>query len=255
METLVHDGDQLADARQRQARHAAATSGVRAIAPLVVGLAPLALTVGAAAARADLPVLVGWASSALLYGASGQLTWIEMLGGGGPAALAVIATVIVNLQMLLYGAAMRTYWASESRGWRVAAAQLLVSPVFAVATSHHPVEPDRQLRSRFYMGAALTLWIAWLAMTGIGYALGGLPSVPVLALLTPLVMLTLALRAVVDSATMAALIVAAVLAVVGTGLPYDLGSVGAGIAGVITGITIDSRTRGQHQAPPQEPGT
>ena len=92
-------------------------------------------------------------------------------------------------------------------------------------------------------------------MTGIGYALGGLPSVPVLALLTPLVMLTLALRAVVDSATMAALIVAAVLAVVGTGLPYDLGSVGAGIAGVITGITVDSRTRGQHQAHPQETGT
>ena len=240
---------------QRQARRAAATSGVRAIAPLVVGLAPLALTVGATAARADLPPLVGWASSALLYGASGQLTWMEVLGGGGPAALAVIATVIVNLQMLLYGAAMRTYWASESRGWRVAAAQLLVSPVFAVATSHHPAEPDRQLRSRFYMAAAMTLWLAWLAMTGIGYALGGLPSVPVLALLTPLVMLTLALRAVVDSATMAALIVAAVLAVVGTGLPYDLGSVGAGIAGVITGITVDSRARGHHQAPPQETGT
>ena len=93
------------------------------------------------------------------------------------------------------------------------------------------------------MAAGVTLWIAWLGLTGLGYALGGLPSVPVLALLTPLVLLSLALRAVIDAATMAALIVAVGLAVVGTGLPFDLGSVGAGIAGVITGMAIDGRRR------------
>jgi predicted branched-subunit amino acid permease len=252
MQVLVHDRDQLIDVGPRQARRDASISGVRAIAPLVVGLAPLALTVGATAARADLPALVGWASSAFLYGASGQLTWIEVLHGGGPAALAVMATVLVNLQMLLYGTAMRTYWVSESRWWRVAAAQLLVGPVFAVATRHHRTEPDREVRRRFYMAAGLTLWTAWLGMTGIGYAVGGLPSVPVLALVTPLVMLTLALRAVVDAATGAALIVAAALAVAGIGLPYNLGSVGAAIAGVLTGIAVDSRTRRRHCGRTQE---
>ena len=208
-----------------------------------MGLAPLALSVGASAARTDLPPLAGWASSALLYGASGQLTWMEVLDGGGPAALAIVATVIVNLQMLLFGAAMRTHWASESRRWRLAAAQLLVSPVFAVATTHHPSEPDPELRRRFYIAAGVTLWLAWLGLTGLGLALGGLPSVPVLTLLTPLVLLSLALRAVVDAATMTALIVAAVVALVGTGLPFDLGSVGAGIAGVITGMAIDGRRK------------
>jgi predicted branched-subunit amino acid permease len=253
MEALAQRADLLIDPdRQRTARRAAAISGMRAIAPLVAGMAPLALTVGATAARTDLPPLAGWASSALLYGASGQLTWMEVVDGGGPAALAVVATVIVNLQMLLYGAAMRTHWASESRGWRVAAAQLLVSPVFAVATTHHPTEPDRELRRRFYMAAGVTLWLAWLGLTGLGSALGGLPSVPVLALLTPLVLLSLALRAVIDAATMAALIVAVVLAVIGTGLPFDLGSVGAGIAGVITGMAIDGRRK--HQTRTQEAG-
>jgi predicted branched-subunit amino acid permease len=238
------NGDQLTDSDQRwELRRGAAISGMRAIGPLVAGLAPLALTVGATAARADIPILAAWASSALLYGASGQLTWMGVLDGGGPAALAVTATVIVNLQMLLYGTAMRPYWASESRRWRVASAQLLVSPVFAVATSHHPTEPDPELRRSFYMAAAMTLWIAWVALTGVGSALGGLPSVPVLALLTPFVMLSLALRAVVDSATTAALLVAAVLAVVGTGLPFDLGFVGGGIAGVTAGMAVDSYRR------------
>lgn len=252
MVTTVNDGDELIDAhRQREARRGAAISGVRAIAPLVAGLAPLALTVGATAARADIPILAAWASSALLYGASGQLTWMEMLDGG-PAALAVVATVIVNLQMLLYGTAMRTHWAGESRRWRVAAAHLLVSPVFAVATSHHPTEPDPELRRRFYMAAAMTLWIVWVSLTGIGAALGGLPSVPVVALLTPFVMLSLALRAVVDSATTAALVVAAVVAVVGAGLPFDLGSVGAGIAGLIAGMTVDSHRRSKPVAAQEE---
>lgn len=252
MAAPTYHSDQSIDAhRQREARRDAAISGVRAIAPLVASLAPLALSVGATAARTDIPILVAWGSSALLYGASGQLTWMEALDGGGPAALAVAATVIVNLQMLLYGVAMRTYWASEPRRWRVAAAQLLVSPVFAVAMSHHPTEPDPALRRRFYMAAAITLWIAWVAMTGIGAALGDLPAVPALALLTPLVMLSLALRAVVDSATMAALVVAATMAIVGADLPFDLGAVGAGIAGVCVGMAIDAHGRQTRSRAPE----
>jgi predicted branched-subunit amino acid permease len=178
---------------------------------------------------------------------------MEALDDGGPAALAVVATVIVNLQLLLYGAAMRTYWASESRRWRVAAAHLLVSPVFAVATSHHPTEPDPALRRRFYMAAALTLWIAWVALTGLGAGLGGLPSMPMLALLTPLVMLSLALRGVVDPPTMAALLVAAAVAAIGRGLPFDLGSAGAGIAGVGVGMAVDSHRR-PRQGPARKGG-
>jgi predicted branched-subunit amino acid permease len=249
---MLDNGDQLVDdGRRREARRGSAISGVRAIAPLVAGLAPLALTVGATGARADIPILAAWLSSALLYGASGQLTWMEVLDAGGPAALAVAAPVIVNLQMLLYGTAMRPYWASESRRWRVASSHLLVGPVFAVASSHHPTEPDPRLRRRFYGAAAMTLWVAWVGLTGIGAALGGLPSVPGLVLLTPLVMLSLALRAVVDSATTAALVVAAVLAVVGIGLPFDLGSVGAGIAGVTAGMAVDSYRRNR-PVPAQE---
>jgi predicted branched-subunit amino acid permease len=248
MEAPTNDGHVVVDPhRQSEARRAAVISGARAIAPLVAGLAPLAVTVGATAARTDIPILAAWASSALLYGASAQLTWMDALDGG-PAALAVVATVIVNLQMLIYGAGMRTYWASEPRRRRLVAAQLLVGPVFAVATSHHATEPDPELRRRFYMAAATTLWIAWIGLTGVGCALGGLPAVPVLALLTPLVMLSLALRAVVDSATMVALLVAAMVAVVGKGLPFDLGSVGAGIAGVTVGMAVESHCRRKQHA-------
>ena len=65
----------------------------------------------------------------------------------------------------------------------------------------------------------------------------------VLALLTPLVMTSLALRAVTDSATTVALVVAVVVAAAGRGLPFDLGSVGAGVAGVLAGTVLDVRRR------------
>jgi predicted branched-subunit amino acid permease len=219
-------------------RRDAALAGVRAIVPLVAGLMPLALTVGAAAARSGLPPLVGWASSATLYGASGQLTWIQMAHSGAPAALVVGATLMVNMQLLLYGAAMRKCWSSTSRRWRLAAGLLMVSPVFAVVTDHHRTENDPVRRQVFYMAAGLTLWLAWLAVTGIGYAFGGLPSVPVLALLSPLVILSLALRAVRDTPTLAALIVASTIAIVGRYLPYDLGTVAAGMTGITTGLVV-----------------
>ena len=220
-----------------------ALAGVRAIAPLATGLMPLALTVGTAAARSGLPPLVGWVSSATLYGASGQLTWIQMAHSGAPAALVVGATLMVNMQMLLYGVAMRTYWSSTPRGWRLAAGLLMVSPVFGVVTDHHRTEDDPVARRWFYVGAGLTLWVAWLAVTGIGYAVGGVPSMPVLALLSPLVIVSLALRAVHDISTLAALIVAASIAVVGRSLPYDLGTVAAGMSGIATGLAISRIAR------------
>ena len=67
-----------------------------------------------------------------------------------------------------------------------------------------------------------------------------------------LVMLTLALRTVVDAATLAALVVAATVAVVGGGTTYDLGFVGAGLAGVVTGVAVDTATR--HQRETEEDG-
>jgi len=213
-------------------------AGARAIAPLAAGLIPLALTVGAAAARSGLPPLVGWASSATLYGASGQLTWIQMAQGGAPAALVVGATLLVNMQMLLYGAAMRSYWSGTSRRWRLAAGFLLVSPVFGVATERFRTEHDPLRRRCFYLAAGLTLWTTWLVVTGMGYAFGGLPSLPVLAMLSPLVILSVALRAVRDAPTVAALIVSSTIAIVARSTPYDVGTVAAGVTGIAAGLTV-----------------
>ena len=243
MRTLSRENEQLLDVSSRRARREAASAGARAIAPLAVGLVPLALTVGTAAAHAGLPPLVGWLSSAVLYGGSGQLTWMQMVGSGAPAALVVGTTLMVNLQMLMYGATMRAYWIGEPRRWRVAAAQLLVSPVFGVATAHHQRESDPSVRKVFYMTAGLTLWSAWTALTGIGYASGGLPSVPVLTVLTPLVMISLALNTAGDAGTMASLLVGATTSALFVDTPYDLGFVGAGVAGALAGVLVDSVAR------------
>ncbi len=247
MSTHSGEVEYVVDVGRRQARRAAATAGARAIAPLAVGLVPLALTVGTAGAHAGLPPLAGWLSSAFLYGGSGQLTWMQMVGNGAPAALVVGTTLMVNLQLLMYAATMRTYWIGESRRWRLFAAQMLVSPVFGVATAHHQTEPDPASRKTFYMASGLTLWSAWLALTGIGYACGGLPSVPVLTVLTPLVMISLALQAVRDAGTGTSLLVGAVAAALCVDAPYDLGFVGAGVAGALAGLAVDSAIRWTRQ--------
>jgi branched chain amino acid efflux pump len=232
------------DAGRGAAGRATALAGVRGIAPMAIGLVPLAIAIGTTAARADVPPLVGWASSPLLYGASGQLTLLQVLGDGGPVPLAIAATVVVNLQMLLYGTAMRPHWRELSRWRRAGSAQLLVGPLFAVATDHHRGEPDARLRHIYYLAAGLTLWIAWAALTAVGYALGGaVAAAPALTLLTPLALVALAVRTVVDRATLAALAVGALAAIAATSVPHGLGFVGAGLAGVAAGTALDGRGR------------
>jgi tetrahydromethanopterin S-methyltransferase subunit F len=52
------------------------------------------------------------------------------------------------------------------------------------------------------------------------------------------VILSLALRAVRDTSTLAALVVASTLAIVGRSTPYDIGTVAAGVTGIATGLVI-----------------
>ncbi len=146
--------------------HDPVLAGVRAIAPLAAGLMPLALTVGDYHSRD--PDSPRWSAGrherrCLVPGTAPP--GIQMAHSGAPAAIVASgATLMVNMQMVLYGAAMRRYWSSPSRWWRLGAGHLMVSPVFAIVTDHHRSKDDPVRRQMFYLAAGLTLWVTWLAV-------------------------------------------------------------------------------------------
>jgi predicted branched-subunit amino acid permease len=160
------------------AGHGDFVDGARAITPMVVGVVPFGVAIGAVAAAAHLPTGIGWTGSFLLLGGSAQLTVIQLLDGGTAGAVAVLAALLINARLLVYGAGLAQWFPTTSTRGRLLLAIPLIDQLYLTTTTEfQAANRDERARRRFYAGAAAHLWIAWIvAQTG-GVLLGrGVPS-------------------------------------------------------------------------------
>jgi predicted branched-subunit amino acid permease len=212
---------------------------------VVVAYLPFGTALGAALAHAGLPPGLAWSSSPLLFGGAAQLVAVQLLAGGAPAVVVVAASLVVNARMLLYSASLAPYAREWSRGWRWAGAYLLVDPVYALAAGrfaggHDDGRPADRLR--YYLGAGVTLWVGWMALTAAGVLLGGLlPAALPLELAAPLTFLVLVLPMLTGRAAYAAAVAGGAGALLGSGLPLGLGLLCGAVAGVAAGAIVGGR--------------
>ncbi|HEY5886199.1 MAG TPA: AzlC family ABC transporter permease [Acidimicrobiales bacterium] len=222
----------------------ATTAGARAMAPLLVSVAPLGLVVGLKAAAADLPAAAGWATSFTIYGASAQLAAIDLLDRGVAPALVVLTVVVVNARLALYSAALGRSWSTASGPWQALAAYLLVDPSYATGIDGYARPLTTRERHTFYLAAAATLWVGWQVLTLAGMTLGThVPTGLELGFAAPLCLLAIAARQVDDRSSAVTAVVAAVVAVLGHGLPMATGLPLAIVAGVLAGAARERGTR------------
>ena len=107
--------------------------------------------------------LAAWLATMTIYGGAAHLAVLGVLaqGSGWPAAAAV--GLLVNARLIAYAAAMAPQWRSAPFGHRAIAALMLTDAPWALSRGR--VKGHRQ----FYLGAALTLFIAWPVLVTLGY--------------------------------------------------------------------------------------
>lgn len=239
--------------------------------PWLVAVAPFGLIIGVTAGQASVPSSVGWFTGPAIYGGSAQIAAIQLLDGGA-AAVSVIATVLViNLRLVLYSAALARYWRGTPLWWRLLAGYLLIDPSFVVGIRRYEdhraahaaarrgdqrLTPDAvsgELRSAhaFYLGAAVVLWVGWLAMLGVGAVVGA--SVPEglhLELLMPLYLLGQVVPSLRQRATRRAVLVSSGVAGACIAAPLNLGVVVGITAGLAAGYLTSLRDHPGPTAPP-----
>jgi branched chain amino acid efflux pump len=213
--------------------------GVRAITPMVIAVVPFGIAIGAVAAAAHLNVMTGLSGSVLLLGGSAQLTLIQLLDGGSAAIVAILAALLINSRLLIYGAAVAPWFPTTSvRGRLLLAVPLIDQLYLTTTTEFHTVERDERGRRRFYAGAALHIWLAWIIAQTAGAVLGrGVPKWLDLEAASPIALAGLLAVAVTNRAAMLAAIAAgAVIAATSPlGLPYLI--VVAMLVGIAVGWT------------------
>jgi predicted branched-subunit amino acid permease len=215
-----------------------ARRGAMDMLPMLVGYAPFAAVVGATVA-AQHERLAAWAGTWLIYGGAAQLA---VLGPASGLALVVVAGLVVNARLLVYGATLAPHWRTEPRWVRTVAAALITDASWALASQRYAEPGTASQRRWYYFGGALTLWSGWVAMVTTAAILGDRFHIDLgLGLAAPLCLLFLVAPALRTPGGRASAGAAALVAFGAAVTAGDAGLVVAVAAGSVAGLLTERR--------------
>jgi predicted branched-subunit amino acid permease len=217
-------------------------AGAKAVAPLLLGVAPFGVIAGVNAAGLGLASFQAYAPSFLIFAGASQLAISDLMGRGAPALVIVVTALIVNLRMSMYSASLAPHLRNLPLGWKAVLAYMLTDQVYAVSIIRYRRPMSLYEKAWFYVGGGLMLWAAWQAATLVGVTVGArVPASWSLDFTVPLTFLALLIPAVKDRAAGAAALTAGLAAVLLAFLPYNIGMISASFVGIAVGSYIGWR--------------
>lgn len=208
--------------------------GVRDIAPMLPGIVPFGAITGAAMVAAGIPEIAAVALSLGAFAGASQLAATDLISRGAPAAVVVLAALVVNLRFTMFSASLAPHFRDLPRRWTWPLSSLIVDTTYAVSItrfSRNDVAPRW-----YFLGAGIASWLTWQSSTVVGVFLGArVPAAWHLDFAVPLIFIALLVKAVEDRPTAVAGVAAGVVAVGGIGLPFNLGLPVAALCGILVG--------------------
>ena len=196
-------------------------------------IGPLGIALGAAMAESDLSAPLTALTAPLMVAGASQLTLVTQLDLGAPAAAAALASVIVNLRFVVYGAALSSRFAGQPLWFRVLGAHFVVDQTYGLVVTSGIGDDVREFRTYFATAGTL-LATAWSASVATGVVAGSvLPDAVPLDLVMPAMFIGMALPQVTNRRELGVAVVAVPVAV--TGLPADVSLLVAAAAGAAIG--------------------
>jgi predicted branched-subunit amino acid permease len=218
--------------------------GLRDALPVLLAVIPFGLVVGVAATDAGLPIPPAIGMSYIVYAGASQLAALQLLVAGSPVAVILLTTLLLNLRLMLYSASFSRHLAGAPWLLRLWMASIMTDQSMALGSQRFGRYPARGGRVAYYLGSAFPVWVVWTTASTVGVLLGAtVPSGLSLEFAVPLVFLTLWVLAMLrgSRAVWIAGVVAASVAVLAKGLPFNLGLVVAAFTGIGAGLYWELR--------------
>lgn len=221
----------------------AGAAGALAMLPMLAGVVPFGLLVGASIAPVDDPV-PSLLAALVIFGGSAQLAANQLLADGAGLVVTVLTVLVINARLAVYSGALAPLWRDHSRRFRLAAALFVVEPTYALGRAR-ALEGGTEIERRWhYVGAAVLLAAGWVTAIVAGLTIGGHVGPEVgLELGVPLSLLAMIVPELRARPTCAVALASAVTAVLLRGLPMGSGLLAAVAAGVLTGRAVGRWSR------------
>ena len=216
--------------------------GVRDGAPFVLVIVPFAVLFGVVGTEAGLALSEVMGFSVLVIAGAAQFTAVQLLGDGAPALVALLSALAVNLRMAMYSASLTPYLGAAPLWQRAVAAYFMVDQSYSVSHLAYETNPGWGVaeRMRYYFGVVTPICPLWYLFTYIGAVVGErIPDAFALDFALPITFLAMIGPMLRTFAHVSAALVSVAVALLAAGLPYNLGLLVAGLAGMMTGARVE----------------
>ncbi len=206
--------------------------------PFILVIIPFASLFGVLATEAGLNVVETMAFSIVVIAGAAQFTALQLMQENAPTVIVLISALAVNLRMAMYSASLTPYIGAAPLWQRALCAYLTVDQSYVVGVSKFEREPDMTVPARvvYFLGAVTPIVPLWYAFTYIGAVLGSqIPESWALDFAIPITFLAMIAPMFRTAAHVIAALVAVVVSLLAAGVPYSLGLIIAGIAGMMAG--------------------
>ncbi|WP_299604460.1 AzlC family ABC transporter permease [uncultured Tateyamaria sp.] len=223
-------------------------AGVRDGAPFIFVAGPFAMLFGVLATEAGLNVFEVMTFSLAVIAGAAQFTALQVMENDAPTVVVILSALAVNLRVAMYSAALTPYLGRAPLWQRVFAAYLLVDQSYALSHAKFEAVPDLTIPQRmaYYFGTCLLVMIVWFGMSYAGAALGTqLPADLPLDFALPIAFLSMVAPMVRTLPHLIAATVAVIVGLLAVSVPYSLGLIIAGAAGMMAGAQAELWLKGR----------
>ena len=226
--------------------------GVRDGAPFALVVIPFAVLFGVVATEAGLNVFETLTFSVVVIAGAAQFTALQLLSDNAPTAIALVSALAVNLRMAMYSASLTPHIGGAPLWQRALIAYFTVDQSYACSILAYENNPRWTLRQKvaYFFGTITLVCPPWYVATVVGALIGtSIPASMALDFAIPITFLALIAPMLRTRAHLAAALVSVVTALVFAFLPYNLGLLVAGLAGMMAGAQVELMTERKAQEP------
>lgn len=212
--------------------------GVRDGSPFILMALPFGTLFGVLATEAGLDVVQTMAFSATVFAGAAQFTALQLMQEQTPTIIVILSALAVNLRVAMYSASLTPYLGAAPMWQRIFAAYFTIDQSYACSSLQFEREPAMSIsqRIRYFFGTVTLITPMWLIATYLGAVVGTrIPESWALDFALPITFLAMIGPMLRTSAHVVAALVAIVVALLAVQVPYNLGLLIAGTAGMMTG--------------------
>jgi predicted branched-subunit amino acid permease len=222
--------------------------GVRAEAPLLLGIVPFGMVFGALGAEVGLQPLAVAAMSMIVYGGASQVVFIQMVTAGATGMVTAGTVGIINLRHILYSATFVTYINTMPMRWRLLVSYLLTDEAFFISLQRMQTKPYSPNMYFHMIGAGSLVWLSFQASVVAGIILGELiPPTLNFGFALPLTFMAIIVPQIKSLPPLMAVITGGAIAIFCQNLPWNTWVITAAcigmIAGYLTELILEQRKR------------